>query len=95
VSMPSWELFREQPVGYRDQVLPPRVKGRLAVEAGASLGWHEWVGSQGGVIGIDAFGASAAGGETMEHHGFTVRHVVERARQIHENLNEPDGRGLP
>jgi len=59
VSMHSWELFREQHRDYQDAVLPPMVKNRLAVEAGATLGWCEWVGDAGVVIGVDRFGASA------------------------------------
>ena len=57
--MPSWELFQEQPQSYRDAILPTQVKARLAVEAGAPLGWREWVGEAGEVIGITRFGASA------------------------------------
>lgn len=82
VSMPSWELFREQPKQYRDQVLPPQVKARLAVEAGAPQGWCEWVGDNGDVIGITRFGASAPGAENFEYYGFTVDNVVKRARKL-------------
>ncbi len=82
VSMPSWELFREQPQGYREAVLPPSAKRRLAIEAGASQGWCEWVTDQGAVIGIDRFGASAPSGENMEHYGLTVENAVARARQL-------------
>ncbi|NIP79728.1 MAG: transketolase, partial [Gemmatimonadetes bacterium] len=60
VSMPSLELFREQSDDYREQVLPPGVP-RLAIEAGSPLGWHEWVGAGGDVVGLDRFGASAPG----------------------------------
>ena len=59
VSMPSWELFREQPRSYRDSVLPAQVKARVAIEAGATMGWREWVGDHGVIIGLDHFGASA------------------------------------
>ena len=59
VSMPCWELFDEQPAAYRDEVLPPTVGPRLAVEAGVSLGWHRWVGPRGDVLALDRFGASA------------------------------------
>lgn len=82
VSMPSWELFREQSRHYRDEVLPPPVKARLAIEAGASQGWCEWVTDEGAVIGVDRFGASAPGGENMARYGFTVDNVVMRARQL-------------
>ncbi|MFC1476434.1 transketolase [Fibrobacterota bacterium] len=82
VSMPSWELFREQSQEYRDQVLPPTIKKRIAVEAASSMGWHEWVGDQGIIIGIDKFGASAPGGKVMEEYGFTVENVVAKIRHI-------------
>src|SRR5690606_30256771 len=62
VSFPSWELFTEQDAAYRDEVLPPDVPARLAVEAGITMGWHRWVGTQGRVLGIDRYGASAPAG---------------------------------
>ena len=65
VSMPCWELFEAQDLDYRDQVLPPRVTARLAVEAGSTALWHRWVGTLGGVVGIDHFGASAPGGTLL------------------------------
>ena len=79
VSMPSWERFAAQSVAYRDSVLPRAVKARLAVEAGRSLGWERWVGSDGDVLSVDRFGASAPGGVVLKEYGFTVDHVVERA----------------
>jgi transketolase len=79
VSMPSWELFDAQPREYRDSVLPPSIRPRLAVEAALSQGWHRYVGDGGGVIGVDRFGASAPGNVVMERLGFTVNQVVERA----------------
>jgi len=82
VSMPSWELFASQPQEYRDQVLPPEVKARLAVEAGSSMGWSRWVGLAGGVISVDKFGASAPGPEVLERYGFTAKNVVARAKEI-------------
>ncbi|MEA5114933.1 MAG: transketolase [Geobacteraceae bacterium] len=82
VSMPSWELFREQPQEYRDQVLPPAVTARLAIEAGASMGWREWVGDRGRVIALDRFGASAPAGELFKRFGFTVENVVTTAREL-------------
>ncbi len=81
VSMASFELVRAQPASYRDEVLPPSVAARLAVEAGASFGWCEWV-NHGDVIGIDRYGASAPGAENFKHFGFTVEHVMERARKL-------------
>ncbi len=79
VSMPSWELFARQTPEYREEVLPRAVRARLAVEAGNSLGWDRWVGSDGDVLCVDRFGASAPGGTVMKEYGFTVDHVVERA----------------
>jgi transketolase len=79
VSMPSWKLFDEQPREYRDTVLPPAIRPRLAVEAALPLGWHRYVGDGGDVIGVERFGASAPGNVVMEKFGFTVDHVVERA----------------
>ena len=81
VSMPSWELFRDQAQPYRDEVLPPVVTARLAVEAGASQGWGEWIGT-GGVLGIDKFGASAPCRETFRHYGMTAEAVVDEAKLI-------------
>jgi transketolase len=82
VSMPSWELFGQQPAAYRDAVLPPAVRPRLAVEAGATLGWERWVGDGGAVLGLDRFGASAPGEVVLRELGFTVEHVVTRARAL-------------
>ncbi|RJP79381.1 MAG: transketolase [Candidatus Zixiibacteriota bacterium] len=82
VSMPSWELFEQQSPEYRDEVLPPGVTARLAVEAASPLGWHRWVGDRGAVIGVEKFGASAPGPEVLRRYGFTVENVVEKAREL-------------
>jgi transketolase len=79
VSMPSWELFDAQPEEYRDAVLPPSFGARLAVEAGASQGWHRYVGKRGDVLGVDRFGASAPGDVMLREYGFTVENVCSRA----------------
>jgi transketolase len=79
VSMPSWELFDVQSKQYRDAVLPPSVRLRLAVEAAGPQGWHQYVGDHGDVIGIDRFGASAPGEVVMREYGFTVENVCRRA----------------
>ena len=79
VSMPGRELFERQPADYRDQVLPPGVTTRLAIEAGSTMGWHRWVGDRGAVVGLDRFGASAPGGRVLEEYGFTVDNVVDTA----------------
>jgi transketolase len=82
VSMPSWELFKQQPQSYQDSVLPPSVEARLAVEAGTGLGWREYVGSKGQVIARYDFGASAPVKDLLKHFGFTAEHVVGQARSL-------------
>lgn len=82
VSMPSWELFEAQDAAYQESVLPKAVTKRLAVEAGITMGWCRYVGAEGDVIGVDRFGASAPGGLVMEKFGFTVDHVVSRAKAL-------------
>jgi transketolase len=82
VSMPSWELFERQPKEYHDQVLPPEIKARLAIEAGSPMGWHLYVGDQGAVIGLDHFGASAPDKVLFEKFGLTADHVVEKALEL-------------
>jgi transketolase len=82
VSMPSWELFDAQPVEYRDSVLPPPVKARLAIEAGVTMGWDKYVGPAGDVIGLDRYGASAPYKVLMEKLGFTAQAVAERVLQL-------------
>jgi transketolase len=77
VSMPSWELFDEQPEAYRKEVLPPEVKCRIAIEAGVSRGWEYYVGDQGVVLGIDRFGASAPGSEVMARLGMNTSRIEE------------------
>jgi transketolase len=79
VSMPSWELFAQQSEEYRDSVLPPTVKARVAIEAGVPLGWERWVGSQGVVIGLDHFGASSPYKTILQQFGFTTDNVMLRA----------------
>jgi transketolase len=81
VSMPSWDRFRAQSPRYRASVLP-RSARKVAIEAGATLGWREWVGDRGAVIGLDRFGASAPGPVVMEKLGFNVEHVVEVALSL-------------
>ena len=82
VSMPSWDLFDAQPQSYRDQVLLPAVRARLAVEAGASQGWHRYVGDRGDVLGVDHYGASAPGDVVMREYGFTADKVCKRAMAL-------------
>jgi transketolase len=82
VSMPSWELFREQPETYQKEVLPPAVKLRLAVEAAAPEGWHEWVGNEGAIIGMVQFGASAPYKDLFKHYGFTVENIIAKVNEM-------------
>ena len=82
VSLPCWELFDLQPAAYRDEVLPPRIRKRLSVESGVSLGWERYVGDEGAIVGIDHFGASAPGATIFEHFGFTAERVAEVARRV-------------
>ncbi len=81
VSMPSWELFEQQPEAYRNSVLPPDVKGRLAVEQAATLGWDRYVGQGGYVIGMHSFGASAPLAALQTKFGFTPEAVLNEARK--------------
>ena len=82
VSFPSWELFEEQDESYREAVLPKHIKKRLAVEAGAGLGWERYVGFEGAVICMERFGASASAKILFEKFGFTVENVIAKAREI-------------
>jgi transketolase len=84
VSMPSWELFAEQSDEYRESVLPRKVRARLAVEAARSMGWERWVGTDGDILSVDRFGASAPGGVVLEEYGFTIDHVVARSLALLE-----------
>jgi len=79
VGLPSWELFERQNAAYKDQVLPPEVKTRLAVEAGQPMGWERYVGARDAVIGIETFGTSAPGSLVLARYGFTVENVVQKA----------------
>jgi transketolase len=82
VSMPCMELFEAQPKSYRDAVLTPGVTARLAVEPGASMSWWKWVGSDGDVLALDRFGASAPGSQVLEELGFSAENIAARARTL-------------
>ena len=82
VSMPSWELFEEQPAAYQDSVLPPSITARLSVEAGATFGWERYVGPDGDSLGIDRFGASAPAGTIYTNYGLTAEAVAARAAAL-------------
>jgi len=77
-------LFEAQAEEYRHSVLPPLIRARLAVEAGATQGWHRYVGDLGDVIGLDHFGASAPGPVLMREYGFIVENVCKRALALLE-----------
>ncbi|HJR80446.1 MAG TPA: transketolase, partial [Anaerolineales bacterium] len=76
---PSWELFERQDEAYRESVLPKNITARLAVEAGASLGWERYVTS---MLGIDHYGASAPYKAIFENFGFTVENVITKAKEL-------------
>jgi transketolase len=82
VSMPCTDLFEAQSQDYRDEVLPPSVRTRLAIEPGASISWGRWVGLDGDVLGLDRFGASAPGTTVLEKLGFTDENIAARARTL-------------
>jgi len=82
VSVPSMELFAQQPQEYRDAVLPPNVTARLAIEAGVAMPWHKWIGSKGDCICMSGYGASAPANILFEKFGFTARNIAERAKAL-------------
>ncbi|MHA0857178.1 transketolase [Paenibacillus sp. CMAA1364] len=82
VSMPSWDLFEKQDKAYKDSVILPEVKARLAVEMAYPLGWEKYVGDQGDILGISTFGASAPGDRVMKEYGFNVENVVSRVKAL-------------
>lgn len=82
VSMPSWELFEKSGQENRDRILPPGIGMRIAIEAGHPMGWREYVGDRGIVIGIERFGTSAPGNTVLENYGFTAGNIVEKALEL-------------
>jgi transketolase len=81
VSMPSWELFEDQDVDYRDRVLPPAIKARVAIEQAGPLGWDRYVGQTGAKVVMNSFGASAPLAKLQAKFGFNVENVVKLAKQ--------------
>ena len=81
VSMPSWDIFDHQPREYRDRVLPPKVKARVAVEQASTFGWERYVGLTGAIIAMRTFGASAPLKELQKKFGFTVDNVITAAKE--------------
>jgi transketolase len=84
VSAPSLDRFAAQDASYRDSVLPPGVRARIAVEAASPLGWHRWVGEEGEIIAMEGFGASGPQPRLYEHFGFTPENVAARAQSLVE-----------
>jgi transketolase len=84
VSMPCLDRFAEQDQAYRDSVLPPSVRARVAVEAASPLGWHRWVGEDGDIVAMESFGASAPAKALYEHFGFSAHAIADRARAVLE-----------
>ncbi len=82
VSLPSWEIFEEQPADYRESVLPRKVTRRISIEAASPLGWERYVGSEGVIIGLNRFGASAPGDIVYRELGLTPERVVREAQRI-------------
>jgi transketolase len=82
VSMASWDLFDKQPQSYKDSVLPKHLKARLAIEMAHPFGWERYVGESGAVLGINTFGASAAGDRVIKEYGFTVDNVAAQFRKL-------------
>lgn len=82
ISMPSWDLFEQQSKEYKDSVILPDVKARLAVEMAHPMGWERYVGDQGDILGINTFGASAPGDRVIKEYGFTVENVVNKVKAL-------------
>ena len=82
VSMPSWDIFEDQPQAYRDEVLPPRVEARIAVEQASELGWDKYVGAAGRIVGMKTFGASAPLKELQRKFGFEPERIVAIAMKL-------------
>lgn len=87
VSFPSWELFEMQSGKYKNTVLPPNVKKRISIEAGASQGWQKYIGDEGVSISMESFGASAPVEILLEKFGFTVENILEHANKILSEKN--------
>jgi transketolase len=93
VSMPSWELFASQPEAYRKEVLPPNVKVRLGIEAASAFGWLRWTGTEGAMLAMEGFGASAPGERLFQEFKFTPERAAELVRQLLARSNAPGNEG--
>jgi transketolase len=92
VSMPSWELFRAQPAAYRDEVLPPAVRARVAIEAASPMGWRQWVTEDGEFIGLDHFGASAPAEIIYREFGLTPEQAADTVRRVLARVKNRSGK---
>lgn len=82
VSMPSWDRFEQQDDAYKNEVIPPHIKKRVAIEMASSLGWHKYVGDEGKIMSVDTFGASGKGDMIVKEYGFTVENVVQHVKDL-------------
>ena len=87
ISLPSWELFDAQSANYRNSILPPNVRTRVAIEAGTTMGWERYVGTEGVALGMTSFGASAPIGVLYEKFGITAQHMAEEAEVLVKQNN--------
>ncbi len=91
VSMPCMENFDEQDQDYRDSVLPPSVRARVAVEAASPFGWDRWIGPDGAFVGMSTFGESGPAKEVYAHFGITSEHVAQAAREAMDRVGARSG----
>jgi transketolase len=89
VSLPCWDVFEQQDIAYRDSVLPPHIKTRVAIEAGSTLPWYRWVGLEGAVVGIDRFGESAPAAKAFSALGITTEALIQAVHQLHLDWKRP------
>jgi transketolase len=89
VSMPSWELFAAQPESYRNEVLPPGLRVRLGIEAASGLGWERWVTTEGAILAMQSFGASAPGDRLFAEFRFTPERAAAVVRQLLAQRHAP------
>jgi transketolase len=91
VSMPCMENFDEQDDGYKDSVLPPSVRARVAVEAGSPFGWDRWTGPDGAFLGMTTFGESGPAKDVYAHFGITAERLQELAREVMDRVGARSG----
>jgi transketolase len=91
VSMPCMDTFTRADQSYRDEVLPPSVRARVAVEAAVQLGWDRWIGPDGAFVGMDTFGESGPAPEVYEHFGITAERTAELGREVLDRVGARSG----